>query len=316
MSHPRYTIIVPLRRYGADEPALVALRRQRPAAPSEILVATGNHPARQRNAALALARGDIIVFLDNDCAPAHRYWEELDAAFARPEVEVIGGPALLRPDAGPLESVFHALLTHPLVVGPVCARYAPRGEFRPATQTELILCNLAARRSLFDRIGILSPDLYPNEENEWLERARLAGAGIYYDPGLHVHRPQRATWSALFTMLLRYGIGRTRQFQVSGWRFSPYQGSPLILLAPLAALLAGKTGVLLFGAGWILVSLLVAATCARGLGLRRRLVAGLVAPLIPFTYALGQILGWPALFLARPEAFPIEVLDETGHPIA
>jgi GT2 family glycosyltransferase len=157
MVGPRYTVIVPMRQFRADEPALVSLREApSPAGSTQILVAEGVHPARQRNAALTLAQGDIIVFLDNDCRVDAGFWKELDSAFARPEVEIVGGPALLRADATSLEQIFHALLTHVLIVGTVSARYAPRGSFRPATQTDLILCNLAVRKSIFEKIGPLS----------------------------------------------------------------------------------------------------------------------------------------------------------------
>ncbi len=316
MEAPRYTVIVPMLRFHADEPVLASLRHMAPATALEIFVAEGNHPARQRNAALERARGEIIVFLDNDCALAPGFWAELENAFARPEVEVIGGPALLRPEAKPLEAIFHALLTHPLVVGPVSARYTGRGEFRPATQTELILCNMAVRRSLFAKIGPLSTELYPNEENEWLERAQVAGVGIYYDPQLQVYRPHRATWAAMGKMLLRYGIGRTRQFWVSGWRATIYQILPIILLIPVAAVALGRPGEEAFIALWLLVALAVMLTCDRRLKAWQRIVAGLVAPLIPLTYVLGQLIGWPALLFPKPAAdLRITVLNERGERV-
>ena len=315
MSSPRYTVIVPMARYRADEPVLLSLR----AAPGslEIFVVEGCHPARQRNAALEHARGEIVVFLDNDCQlPAH-YWTELDRAFAQPEVEVVGGPALLRPEAGTREKLFHALLTHPLVVGPVAARYAPRGAFRKSTQAELILCNMAARRSLFARIGLLSHKLYPNEENEWLDRAQAAQTGIYYDPQLYIMRPQRTTWSQFLRMLFRYGSGRTRQFWVSGWRATPYLLTPLIWFAPLAAILLGPAYLVAFALLWLCAALAFACTCAPGLSLRRRLVAGLAAPLVPFTYAAGQLAGWFELFHPTPGVdVPIVVRNEKGEEIA
>ena len=69
MDSPRYTVIIPMSRFRADEPALVSLRETAPAtAGVQIIVAEGGHPARQRNAALGRARGTILVFLDNDCS--------------------------------------------------------------------------------------------------------------------------------------------------------------------------------------------------------------------------------------------------------
>ena len=126
---PRYTLIIPVAQFADAEPALARLRGFSPAAGVQILVAIGRHPARQRNAALSRSKGEIIVFLDNDCAVGTAYWNVLERDFARPEVDVVGGPALLRPDATGPELAFHALLTHPLVVGPVSARYRARGYF-------------------------------------------------------------------------------------------------------------------------------------------------------------------------------------------
>jgi hypothetical protein len=314
MAAPRYTVIIPMRRFCRDEPVLASLRETPCPLSAEIIVAEGTHPARQRNAALELARGEIVVFLDNDCRITPDFWEELERAFARPEVEIVGGPVLLRREATKREKIFHALLTHPLAVGPVSARYAARGEFRRATQTGLIMCNLAARHALFARIGPLSTRLYPNEENEWLDRAEVAGAGIFYDPKLAVSRPQRASWGQFFAMLLRYGSGRTRQFWVSGWRLTLQQFTPLILLAPLAALLLGPAWLLGFAALWLAGALVVALTCGGGLDPGARLVAGLAAPLLPFTYALGLLFGWPALLFSREEADPgVKLLDERGE---
>jgi succinoglycan biosynthesis protein ExoA len=317
MVAPRYTVIVPMRRFRSDEPALVSLREtagRRDAI--EIFVVEGTHPARQRNAALERAQGEIVVFLDNDCRLAPDFWDELDRAFAQPEVEVVGGPALLRPEASAREKIFHALLTHPLVVGPVSARYAQKGSFRKATQTELILCNLAARRSLFERIGPLSQQLYPNEESEWLERAEMAETGIFYNPKLFILRPQRPTWREFLLMLFRYGSGRTRQFWVSGWHMTSYQLTPLILLIPVAAVCLGPAYLLVFVGLWLLAALGIGLTCAGGLRPWQRVVAGLAAPLIPFTYAAGQLGGWIGLLASRPESdLQIAVCNERGERI-
>jgi hypothetical protein len=317
MPVPRYTVIIPMREFRADEPALVGLRETPPPVGSvQILVAEGAHPARQRNAALTFAQGEIIVFLDNDCRVGVDFWKKLDLAFAKPEVGIVGGPALLRADASSLEKIFHALLTHVLVVGTVSARYAPRGKFRPATQTDLILCNLAVRKSIFGKIGSLSTDLYPNEENEWLDRGHAAGIGAYYDPSLQVFRPQRSTLGQMAQMLVRYGMGRTRQFRVSGWRLTFHQFLPVMLIATLVALIHWQLEIE-FVILWLVASVIVALSCDSQLRGWQRLAAGLGAPLIPLIYAVGQVLGWVALFFHTPDVKPeVVVPDDQGNRLA
>jgi len=316
MDSPRYTVIVPMSRFRPGEPALASLRETpSPNGGVQILVAEGGHPARQRNAALGRAQGEILVFLDNDCSINSAYWKELETVLARPEVEIVGGPALLRPKAAAWEEIFHALLTHMLIVGTVSARYMPLGEFRKATQTDLILCNLAVRRSIFTKIGPLSTDLYPNEENEWLDRAHAAGVGAYYDPNLQVFRPQRSSPKQMALTLLRYGMGRTRQFWVSGWRPTFHQFLPLMLIATFAALLHFHLETC-FVILWLAASAIIAFTCNSLLRLWQRIVAGLIAPLVPLTYAVGQLIGWIALLFPAPAtSSDVVLLSERGKRI-
>ena len=286
-----------MRQYGRDQGVLRALRDSAEVTgKAEILVAEGRSPSLQRNRALELAKGEIVVFLDNDCQPCPGYWRELESALSRPGVDIVGGPALLRLDPTWNEKIFHALLAHPLLAGPVFSRYTVRGEFRAATQSELILCNLSVRRPLIDRVGPFSPRLHPNEENEWLDRAARLKLGIFYDPLLAVRRPQRNSWGDFFAMLFRYGMGRTRQFYVSG-RWSVHQWVPLLLIIIAGAWMLGENALRILLWGWLLVSALIGFTCEEGLDLTQRIMAGLVAPLVPLVYALGQVVGWVALLV-------------------
>jgi hypothetical protein len=166
---------------------------------------------------------------------------------------------------------------------------------------------------VFEKIGHFSPELYPNEENEWLDRAATAKVGVWYDPALRIARPQRASWGAIARMLVHYGVGRTRQFQVSR-HFTAHQLAPLMLLAPIALLLLGGPGLLVLAAGWLAVALIVAASAERGLSAGQRLVTGLAAPFVPLLYAWGQLIGW---FRGNASAEPdIIIVDERGKAVA
>jgi predicted permease len=114
--------------------------------------------------------------------------------------------------------------------------------------------------------------------------------------------------------LVRYGVGRTKQFQVSGGRFSVHQLAPLVLLAPVVAAFLGAIGMAVFSAGWLLVALLVGFSAKGELNMGERLVTGLAAPLVPIFYAWGQLIGW---FSGSPGAGgEITVVDEKNQPAA
>jgi glycosyltransferase involved in cell wall biosynthesis len=49
-------------------------------------------PGRARNAGIEKARGEVIVFLDDDCTVNERWFLALEGIFANPKVEIAGGP--------------------------------------------------------------------------------------------------------------------------------------------------------------------------------------------------------------------------------
>lgn len=179
-------------------------------AESRIFLPLGKNPSRQRNLALRHARAPYVLFLDSDVETTEAYWRRVREHLARGEVDVAGGPVILREEATRKEKIFQAALSHRGAVGRTASRYRPSGVFRRSDESEVILCNLLVRRSLFEKFGFFDERLYPNEENEWMERLP-SGTSCYYDPGMPVARPQRATWTAFGGTLIRYGEGRTRQ---------------------------------------------------------------------------------------------------------
>src|SRR6267142_6340895 len=92
---PPVTVVIPARP-GQTEVNAVAASRQLdyPTDRLEIIVARGNHPSVQRNAALREARGDLIYFLDDDSVPARDNLRKAIQHFVDPQVKMLGGPNL------------------------------------------------------------------------------------------------------------------------------------------------------------------------------------------------------------------------------
>jgi hypothetical protein len=123
------------------------------------------------------------------------------------------------------------------------ARYRRLGNRRETGDRELILCNLAFHRDRFLECGGFDTSLYPNEENDLLDRMGDRGWVLIHDPELAVRRSQRPSFRAFFRQLFGYGRGRAEQLRRS---FRPgnlplfvFLGFPLYLLAlPLLALVS------------------------------------------------------------------------------
>ncbi len=181
---PLVSVIVPL-RLGAPEPrAIEALASiSYPRDRLEVIIVRGECPARQRNLAARQARGDLLLFLDDDSVPSRGLFKAYREAFSRePELAAAGGPAVYTA-SGFGERLCAAVLSEPLVTGRSASRYSVRGASRLTDELELILANLAVRRSSFEAAGGFEEALYPNEENLFLDRLRQRGEKARYEPG-------------------------------------------------------------------------------------------------------------------------------------
>ena len=297
---PFVTVIVPSRPGQAEILAVNAARRlDYPADRLEILVARGRQPAIQRNAALKVARGELVYFIDDDAQPPPQNLLVGAPRFKDSSVQILGGPNLCPRNAPLLEKVFAVILGSWLAFGPSRARYTPVGTVRTTSEKELILCNMLARRTALVELGGFDESLYPNEENALMDELQKRGGRLLYDPEFTVWRRPRPTLNAFCKMLLNYGRGRAEQF-----RTHPTPGSALnsvppmfvlyLVLLPLGLLLAPRIGPwLLLPLGCYLLALLgqtLANTGRHGIW-----HAGLALPLLGAAHVFYGLGFWRGL---------------------
>jgi glycosyltransferase involved in cell wall biosynthesis len=229
---PSITVLIAARPAQAEIKAVAASRAlDYPADKLELIVARGQQPSAQRNAALKASHGDLIYFLDDDSAPEPGNLRRAVTHFDDPKVQMVGGPNLCPSEAPPLEQVFALVLASWLAFGPSRARYAAVGKVRPTSEKELILCNLLARRQATLELGGFNEALYPNEENALMDELQKRGGILIYDPQLLVRRRPRSSLKSFAKMLMTYGRGRAEQF-----RLHPSPGSALNFVPPLFCL--------------------------------------------------------------------------------
>ena len=162
-----------------------------------------------RNAGVAAAGGELIVFCDDDVfAPDGWLAALLEAAAEEGGFEGFGGPIRARLEGG----------------GPrACGR-----EGAPITTLDLGAsdrevefvwsANMAVRRSAFSRVGLFDPGIHGRgEEEEWLRRYRAFGGRVRYVAAAGLEHRRTASDSTLLRLsVAAYGLGRSaRRFDVA-----------------------------------------------------------------------------------------------------
>ncbi|MSN24567.1 MAG: glycosyltransferase [Geobacter sp.] len=210
----------------------------------EVLLAEGCAPSRQRNMAAKAATGDLLYFIDDDSLLDSANLSICSYIMKDKQIAVVGGPSLTPDTDSWLQQLFGMALSSVFGAGGVRNRYRAVGVARQTTDKELILCNLVFRRSVFISVGGFNERLYPNEENELLDRVKSKGYGLMHVPEMCVFRSQRTTLKAFVRQMFSYGRGRASQSLITS-SFSLISFIPLIFIVYLTCVLLFFHNVLL-----------------------------------------------------------------------
>jgi succinoglycan biosynthesis protein ExoA len=274
--------------------------------PLEVLVSVGRNPSQQRNLGVEKSRGPLVYFLDDDSEVIPGTPGILAAHFEEGRTAVAGGPNLCPPQATPFENTVSAVLASWMGSFSVRNRYAAIGAAKEATEKDLILCNMMVRRRTFLKEGGFRKDLYPNEENEFLNRLLHSQYRLVYDPAGAVFRHRRKNLRDFCYQSFRYGRGRAQQMKVYPCLSDLVHLVPafflfyvISLLAPLAPFLPPWAAVILDSLYWrvpIFFFLLLAfGTAVSALSWHRNPLDLLGVPLLIFLrqcfYGIGLLAG-------------------------
>lgn len=209
----KISVIIPVAPYEKCKVPVKKIRKSKFV--KDVIIVTGNQPSFQRNEAVKIAKGEIIYFLDNDSIPEFDNFEKIVNFFkTHNKAAVLGGPSLSPKIEKKFPYAVGIAFSSFLGTAFSSARYAPKGKLRKSSELELILCNMAFRKNIFIKSGMFNTSLYPNEENELLNRISEAGYEIWYMPDLIVYRSHRANIFKFIKQIFTYGRGRGNQFLI------------------------------------------------------------------------------------------------------
>lgn len=201
---PRISVVVPTRgRPELLRRCLAALEAQ--TVPVEVVVVEdreGRGPAWARNEGTRRARGEVVCFADDDCAPAASWAEALAAPLLAGEVEAATGPVSMGEDATSADRAWEAIVNYLQV------RAESSGTASPGF---VVTANLAAKPPLLDRLPF--DESFPaaaGEDRDWGERAAREGVEMRFVPAATVVHQSGMSPGQFLRQQYRYGQGAAR----------------------------------------------------------------------------------------------------------
>src|SRR3989344_8752514 len=159
----------------------------------------------QRNTGIKNAKGNIIIFFDDDSIAEPRHLKKgIEFLEKYHEIAIVGGPQVDSPHdkffaraAGVAMSSLFGSFT-------MANRYKKAKLDFDASEFNLTSANIFVRKEVFDKIGGFDEKLYPGEDPEFFARAKLNGITMAFDPELAIQHSRRPSLHAFCKQHFKY----------------------------------------------------------------------------------------------------------------
>ncbi len=212
------SVIIPSESKSASAPVLDHVRQaDYPKENIEILMSIGRWPSAQRNQAAGRAKGDILYFFNRDTQLQPDVFKRMVGIINREtKIAGVGGADITPQGNSYLQHLFGYAMGSYFAHWKMRARYVLVGKERVACEKELLLSNMAIKRSVFLEAGGFNEGLYPNEENELISRISKMGYEFIYSPDIRIYRDRRRDVIKFMRQFYSYGRGRLNQMNIEG----------------------------------------------------------------------------------------------------
>jgi succinoglycan biosynthesis protein ExoA len=243
------------------------------------------------NAALAGARGTIIIRVDGHTEIASDYVRQCVLELERTGADNVGG-RMEAEGNGTVRQAIAAATSSPFGVGGARFHYSEAEEWVDTVYLG------AWRRTTFDSLGLFDEELVRNQDDEFNYRLRAAGGRILLSPKIRSRYYGRSSLSSLARQYFQYGLWKVRVLQKHPRQMRPRHFIPplyvaTLLLLALGALFAPATRVgLLGGAGiYVVACLFASAAAARRTRFPEALLLPAVFAVLHLSYGIGFLAG-------------------------
>jgi glycosyltransferase involved in cell wall biosynthesis len=306
---PLVSVLMPVRNEAAfiQRSLGAVLAQDYPSALTEIIVADGmssdrtraiieslqrehhnlelvNNPGRivatGLNAALSVAKGDVIIRVDGHCEVASDYVSRCVSHLIANRAEGVGGPVETIGESYTAR-VIAAAMSSPFGVG--------GSGFRVGAKEPHLADTVpfpAYKRETIERAGDFDEELVRNQDDEYNYRVRKLGGRILLSPDVCSRYYSRSGMLSLWKQYFQYGFWKVRVLQKHPRQMQPRQFVPPLFV--LALIMLGIAAPVLSSALLLLAALLLAYTILNSAAAidAARKTRWLLLPLLPLAFTI------------------------------
>ena len=244
------------------------------------------------NAAIAHARGEIIVRVDGHCEIESDYVRRSVEHLRSGDVDGVGGP---------LETIGETPLAA-VIAEAMSSRFGVGGSAFRTSKNKTMLTDTVAfpayTRAVIDRAGPFDEELVRNQDDEYNYRLRKIGAKILLAADVRSRYYSRSSLRSLWRQYFQYGYYKVRVMQKHPRQMQPRQFAPPLFVAVLMiSLLAAPfsyacaLGLAAAAGSYALANIGASVLTARGKGLRVLSLLPVTFVALHFSYGFGFLLG-------------------------
>ncbi|UXX80920.1 glycosyltransferase [Reichenbachiella carrageenanivorans] len=225
MSHPKYSIIIPVfNRPDEMREMLDSLQLQTTKPFEIILVEDGSDqksdflineydlpiyyfyksntgPGDSRNFGMAKANGDYFLFFDSDCVLPSDYFEQLDKAISKAQPDAFGGPDAAHESFSNVQKSINYAMTSFFTTGGIRGGKKQLDKFQPRS------FNMGLKKEVYEVIGGFS-DIHPGEDPDLSFRIMRAGYKVSLIREAIVFHKRRIDFSKFIKQVYKFGVVR------------------------------------------------------------------------------------------------------------
>jgi len=212
-------------------------------------------PAQKRNLAIRDAKGEILVFIDDDAFPKDDFLDVLKKDFEDENIVAVGGPAMTPKENKFWQRVSGATFLSSLSGG-FPERYRPYGKKKFVADWPTV--NLSIRKKAFEELGGFVGDYWPGEDTKLgFDLLVKKNAKILYDPELIVYHHRREGIVKHVKQISAYGLHRgffAKRFSATSLNWRYFMPSLFVLFIIFGGILSYFSKIFLefYILGWII----------------------------------------------------------------